>query len=45
LPEAYYEAKEGRLIAEALEMFIESRLKSDRGVADRFRELQRQRPR
>lgn len=45
LAEAYYDAKVGTLIAEALEMFIESRLKSDRGMADRFQTLQKRRTR
>jgi len=43
LSEAGREMRVGRVIAEALEMFIEKELRDNEGIARRFDELQKQR--
>jgi hypothetical protein len=43
LSEAGREMRHGRMIAEALEMFIEKELAENEGVARRFHDLQKQR--
>jgi hypothetical protein len=43
LSEAGREMRVGRVIAEALEMFIEKEIRENEGIARRFNELQKQR--
>jgi hypothetical protein len=43
LAEAFYDAKEGRLITEALEMFIETTLRNEAEVRKRFEEARQKR--